>query len=396
MFNYFQSIKSSKIVQGCISPEEFLYQIKSGDDYANKVLEARDIFKNSKDSYTLFKQMNLPCYSLNFTFNEIRSNHTIREASGYIYLDIDNIKEIELSNPLIFASWVSLSGNGRGLLVKVNGLNKANFTNTYNEISKELNIHSDNGARKATQVNVLSYDPCLYLNNNSDTFIAISKKDQYSTKKTKKTIGTVMGSKYHNLRFDNLDELIENIEFDGEVIYDFKQKIKYAEAYIPFGGYHIGYRNNGLCGYAYQIRALNPQVNFKTLYNLLKIVNQEQCHPPLYNFKVRKIAESVMKTNKIAPIMNKTRRFVYSKDYQLNVSQRKSEMMKLINEGKKEKSKMKIEKAILDWDFETKGKITQKGIKEQTKLNIKTVKKYYPLFKSEIQLLNKNFSNNKT
>ncbi|ALJ05195.1 hypothetical protein APS56_08695 [Pseudalgibacter alginicilyticus] len=394
MFNYFPSIKSSDLVEGFVSPEEFLYQIKSGEDYANKVLEAREIYKSNKENYTLFKQTNLPCYSLNFTFNKIRSNDTINEASGYIYLDIDNNLEIELGNPLIFASWVSLSGHGRGVLVKVNGLNKANFSYTYNEISRELSIHSDNGARKATQVNVLSYDPDLYLNNTSNTFLAISKKDQYSTKKTKKTIGTVMGSEFHNLRFDNLDELIENIEFDGEVIYDFKQKIKYADAYIPFGGYQEGYRNNGLCGYAYQVRALNPKVNFKTLYNLLKIVNQEQCHPPLHNFKIRKIVESVMEIKNFAPIMNKTRRFVYNKDYQLNVSQRKSEMMRLINAGRTENSKIKIENAIYDWDFETMGKITQKGIRSITGLNLKTIKKYYPLYKSDIKLLNDNYAKN--
>ncbi|WP_204345550.1 hypothetical protein [Psychroserpens algicola] len=393
MFNCFTNIKSSSLVQGSITPEQFISLVKDGSEYSNKILAAREIYKTNSEGYTSFKLTNLPCYSLNFTFNKIRSNDTIKRASGYIYIDIDDNVEIELGNPLIFASWLSLSGHGRGVLVKVDGLNKANFSNTYNDISSELNINSDKGARKTTQVNVLSYDPYLYLNNNSDTFIAISKKDHYSIKKTKNTIGTVMGSEYHNLRFDNIDELIENVEFDGEVIYDFKQKIKYADAYIPFGGYQEGYRNNGLCGYAYQVRALNPKVNLKTLYNLLKIVNQEQCHPPLHNFKIRKITESVMKIKNIPAIMNKTRRYVYSKDYQLSVSQRKSEMMKLINKGRIEKSKMIIERTIYDWDFETMGKITQKGIQSITNQSLNTIKKYYHLYKSEIQRLNIEFTN---
>ncbi len=395
MFNYFPSIKSSDLVQGNVSPEEFLYQIKSGEDYANRVLEAREIYKSNKENYTLFKQTNLPCYSLNFTFNKIRSNDTINEASGYIYLDIDDNLEIELCNPLIFASWVSLSGNGRGVLVKVDGLNKANFSYTYNEISRELNINSDNGARKATQVNVLSYDPELYINNYSSTYEAILKKDQYSNiKREERTIGTVVGSSYVNLRFDNLDELIENIEFNGEVIYDFNKKIKYADAFIRFGGFQDGSRNTSICAYAIQVRALNPFIEFNILYNLLKKANQEHCHPPMLNSKIRGITKWAMNSKIIKPILNRDRRFVFNPEYKLSVVQKRSEAIKLINKERTAKSIKKIEGAIFDWDFETMGKITQKGIQSITEQSLNTIKKYYHLFKSEIQSLNLEYSRN--
>jgi len=384
------------LVQGSVTPEEFLYNIKSGEKHAKDIIKAREMYNSNKESYTLFKQTQLPCYSLNFTFNNKRSNDTINEPTGYIYLDIDDNLEIELNNPLIYASWVSLSATGRGILVKVEGLNKANFSETYNEISNKLNINSDNGARKVTQVNVLSYDPKLYVNNYSSTYKALTKKDHYSNiKNLDKTIGTVLGSKYHNLRIDNIDELMNNVEFNGEVIHDFNEKIKYAQAYIPFGGFQLGYRNTGMCGYAFQLRALNPKIEFKTLYNLLKKVNQELCYPPMLEFKIRSIAESVMKIKNIEPNLNKDRRFLYNPDYQLSVTERRSETMKLINDERKEKSKIKIEKVIQDWDFEAMGKITQKGIRLITKQNIKTIKEYYPLFKSEIQSLNAEYSKNK-
>lgn len=396
MFNYFSNIISSKFVKGSIKPEEFLHNIKCGETHTKDIIKVREIYNFDQEGYNEFKLSKLPCYSLNFTFNETRSNDTIIEPTGYIYIDVDGKLDIDLSNPLIYASWISLSATGRGILVKVDGLNKTNFSSTYNEISNKLNIKSDEGARKPTQVNVLSFDPELYVNNYSFTYLASEKKDHNSNiKKEKRTIETVLVSKYHNLRFDNLDELVENIEFNGDVIYDFNEKIKYADAYIHYGGYHKGERNNGLCGYAYQLRALNPSIEFNTLYNLLKKVNEAHCSPPLQTYEIRGIAKGVMNTKNIEQILNKERRFVYNPDYKLTTTEKRSETMKVINKERIMNSKKKIEETIKNWDFDTMGKITQKGIQSITKQSLNTIKKYYSLFKSDIQSLNTEFSKKK-
>jgi hypothetical protein len=69
-------------------------------------------------------------------------------------------------------------------------------------------------------------------------------------------------------------------------------------------------------------------------------------------------------------------------------------VIKIINQDRIGKSKLKIEKAIEDWDFITDNIITQKGLASKAKMNIKTIKKYYSLYKSEIQSLNKEYRTN--
>ncbi len=192
MINYYKCVKGQSTVLGSIEINEFLSIVKNGNEYLETIKEARSKHLKDRTTYDKIKVSELPCYTLNFTFDKKKSNETILASTGFIYLDYDNSTKIDTSNPLIFATWLSLSGTGRGILVKTSDLTLNNFKDTYHYIAKELNIEPDSQACKATQFNVLSYDPNLYVNYESRVWIIdntqINKKYQYSNTKKKKKL----------------------------------------------------------------------------------------------------------------------------------------------------------------------------------------------------------------
>lgn len=398
MINYYKCVTSSKKVLGSIEIQEFLDKIKEGDENLDNIIDAREYYDENAVKYVNIKRNLLPCYTLNFTFNHSRGNNNITGSTGYIYLDIDGTTDIDLTNSLIYATWISLSGYGRGALVKVDNLTHDNYSYNYELISKKLGVKSDNGAKKSTQVNVLSFDPNIYINNVSSSWLAIdTEKTHYSNNtKNNTTIPNVMGSfNIVPIRYDNLDELIENVEFNGEVIHDFKTKVKYSKVKIPYKGIPVGCRNSMLTGITYQKRALNPSIEKLHLFRYINKINRNDCYEPLSINEINTIVDYVMNVEDIKPVLNDERRFVFNSDYELSTREKRQEVMKVLNSDRVKKSKMNMEYAISVWDFETDGNISQKGLALKIPMNIKTVKKYYPLYKSDIRMLNNIYGSNK-
>ncbi|RXP46864.1 hypothetical protein EC396_13365 [Lutibacter sp. HS1-25] len=394
MINSFQCIKNSGNVLSSIKIEDFLSYVKEGNESLPYILEARSKFPNDKSSYYIIKTTKIPCYTLNFTFNKKKSNETINSNTGFIYLDYDKSIEIDTSNQLIFATWLSLSGTGRGILVKVDSLTLENFKYTYQSISKELNIETDHQACKATQSNVLSYDPNIYINYDSRVWVAndtqINKKYQHSNIKIEKeTICTVIGYTGTKVRYDNLNEITKNIDFNGEAIYCFEQKIQYAKCFLPIGKIKVTTRNKILSSYAYQLKALNPLIKEIDLWKIITYINNTRCEIQYPKNELDVIVKSIMSKGKIEPKLNATRRFFYNPDYDLSVKKRRQLSIKAINFEKTQNSIKRIEQIVNEWDFKKDGKITQKGIKAKGGGCLNTIKKYYHLFKKEINEFNK-------
>ncbi|GAA4282288.1 BT4734/BF3469 family protein [Gaetbulibacter aestuarii] len=399
MINYFKCATNSSKVLGSISIQEYLNKIQNGDDNLNYIKKARDLYFD-KASYSKIKINKLPCYTLNFTFNKYRWDENIIDSTGFIYIDIDGQTEINLSHTLLYASWISLSGKGRGALVKVKNLNPNNFFYTYDKLSEELGVTSDKKAKKRNQLNILSYDPDIYINDNSEYWTCKSNNlnyPHYSDKIKKTIIPTVLGENSNkDIRYDNLDMLLPKIDFDGEVLYDFKEKINFSKVKIPFKVIENGSRNNILSSIAYQIRALNPFMECDYLSRIMHKINKDKCIEPLQSSEINGMIRSIMNVEleDLKPIINASRRFIYNEDYDIPLKEKRSLTMTAINADRVKNSKQKIEKAIEEWNFETDGKITQKSLATATEMNKKTIEKYYPLYKSEIQLLNKKYHKN--
>ncbi|MFY0603259.1 MAG: hypothetical protein JXQ93_04875 [Flavobacteriaceae bacterium] len=382
--NVFENIKNPKVLSE-IDVYTFLDHIENPEtEILDKINKARSFYDSEKSEYQNIKA-SLPCFTLNFSFTQTKSNSTIKLPTGFIYLDIDKSTEINLENPLIFASWKSLSNNGRGILVKVNNLSLENFKTTYVELANKLNIKADIHAAKATQYCIHSYDKDLYYNDDSTTWEAT--KVQFKNPPLRgypyKKVNPKMGVK-KELRFSNIDEYYFN---DKDYLYFEDEKELIAQVNVP-RKINKGGRNSILYAIAYQIKALNSDISYESLSKLVYFINLKRCFPMLGRNEVENILHKVHSMEEIKPEINKEKRFLFNPSKGLTFNEKMNIINPILGERRSKKTIDDLKKYIEQWDVKTHGKLTQKSLQKLSGKNIKTVEKYYKLFKKEISEIN--------
>jgi len=122
-------------------------------------------------------KMQLPCVMFSGRFRE-RNTSGLIEHSGFICLDFDGIDNREelAADPYIYACWLSPSGNGVKALVKIP---TDDHYGSFLAIEKRYpNI--DRACKDVSRVCYESYDPDIYINEESDVF-ADQVKVEYET-----------------------------------------------------------------------------------------------------------------------------------------------------------------------------------------------------------------------
>lgn len=378
MISCYDHIKNPLVVEE-IDIYDFLDRIINPDpEILESINEARTSYKSgNKDIYNSIK-LTLPCFTLNFSFHERKLNKKIKAPTGFIYIDVDNPRPIDLTNPLIFACWRSLSESGYGVLVKVNGLSLDNFKYTYDEISEELGLDSDNRARRATQYTIQSYDKDIYINEDSTTWIAKELKRGHSVTYIKEEKDTTEWTTFDKVKYDNLDL----IDFDGEPYIFFPdEKEMTAKLWIP-QEIKKGSRNETLASIAYQFRALNPTMSYEAFESFILKVNSSRCKPPLDEEEVFPIIRRIDKTDILNPLLNKPRRIIFNPDFNFTKKEKIEISNRLNGERKSEKTREKINMVLKNWDFDKNGKVTQKKIAELSGTSPSTVKRHLNKIKS--------------
>ncbi|WP_276388977.1 BT4734/BF3469 family protein [Eudoraea chungangensis] len=378
MINSYNNIYSPQ-VNGEIDIYDYLDRIGNPDPRTKKlILLAREYKMNGDEvGYQKIKE-SLVCHTLNFSFNSKKSNENIIAPTGFIYLDVDNVDKINLSNHYVFSAWRSLSGAGYGLLVKVDGLTLENFKSTYESLGKELGIPLDSMAAKATQFTIQSYDKDLYLNNDSISWMAITTNTPTSSpyKKKKKRYTTEMGEE-ETIKYDNLHE----IDFDGQDYLVFPdEKYQAAKAFVP-RVILSGNRNSTLYSIGYQFKALNPNISLNYLSKKMHGINNGCCLPPMSENEVDKIILSIYELQDLEPFSNYPRRVVFNPETDLSVSEKRKIVNKVTGAIRSQKTLASLVSAVYNWDYWIDGRITQRKLKEHTKKNIKTIEKYYKQLK---------------
>ena len=263
-------------VSTVIALKSVLHIIKGGDDKLPLIQAARAVDK-ANPLYNTIKTTSLPTFRFNFLFDGSAANKNITVPTGLIYLDADNTDTIP-DSPFVLAKWKSLSNTGYGILVKVSGLTRNNYKDTYNHLSQLIGIDSDAGARKATQQTIQSYDPHLYHNPDAEVYVCTeSKKVSHPPiEKREKYIGTndtFSNSSEDAIRFNNIGEY-----FTGEyTVADyrvFNEKVMICSPYIPFN-IEEGKRNSTLFYLLSQYALLNPTVGKPWLKAIAGTINKK-------------------------------------------------------------------------------------------------------------------------
>lgn len=135
--------------------------------------------KNKTDRNELKKQLPAICFS--GTFNK-RNDNALIEHSGLICLDFDGYdkqkvllqdKENLSKNKYVFSVFISPSGNGLKVLVKI-PKDADNHINYFNSLMKHFNSsYFDKTSRNISRVCYESYDPLIYINENSSIWDTI-------------------------------------------------------------------------------------------------------------------------------------------------------------------------------------------------------------------------------
>ena len=158
---------------------KILDRIKNGSskETVRKVREE----KRKAERNEIKKQLPAICFS--GSFNK-RADNSIVEHSGLICLDFDGYakqkellqdKENFTKNKYVFSVFISPSGNGLKVLVKIPA-DPDNHVNYFNSLEKYFNsIYFDKTSKNLSRVCYESYDPLLYVNDNSSVWDTIEE-----------------------------------------------------------------------------------------------------------------------------------------------------------------------------------------------------------------------------
>ena len=135
--------------------------------------------KNKADRNILKKQLPAICFSGTFTKRE---DNSIVQHSGLICLDFDgytkqkellNDKENMSKNSFVYSVFISPSGNGLKVLIKIPE-DLDNHINYFNSLGKYFNSqYFDTTSKNLSRVCYESYDPLIYINENSSVWDVI-------------------------------------------------------------------------------------------------------------------------------------------------------------------------------------------------------------------------------
>jgi len=390
--NYYQNTKTPTVMSATTSQQWFSF-IKSSE-FSSLIERAR----SGEEDYNKVKLTKLPCVTYNFLYDSYKKDENIISSTGLLYLDIDNpsfdIRSIDRSK--VYAFYHSFGGYGWSLIIRVDGLNKKNFKYNYKLIVKELGLEEfiDINAIKASQYNVLSYDPNIQINNSSKVFIAedIIEEEKCTPtvsnkEREKKAYTHGGGTVFKPLRFDNLND----IEFEGDFTVNW-EGYDWVRCWIPIKKVNAG-RNNMLLSYCNNLVWLNPHITIERALKVIKSVNEIAFVTPIIEEHLIKIVLSVFKYKEdgsLRPkLFERKRKIVFKKNSGLNAEEKREIVLDICNKKKADDSKQKLYDIIESWDFEKYGKISIRKISVNFPISKKTVAKYWNEFKEYVNELNK-------
>ncbi|WP_035673253.1 VapE domain-containing protein [Flavobacterium sp. 83] len=158
-----------------------LEEIKTGKYKHSIVYLRKSLLEKKEEAYNKAKK-SLPAFTPSGKFVGGRKLEFLADYSNCIILDIDKLSKTDLQNAshlanqseFTFASFISPSGNGLKILVKINS-DKANHKEAFLLVQAHyeniLKLEIDKSGKDVTRLCFYSFDENLYLNENASVFI---------------------------------------------------------------------------------------------------------------------------------------------------------------------------------------------------------------------------------
>ncbi|WP_332021932.1 BT4734/BF3469 family protein, partial [Kaistella sp.] len=190
---------------------KILDDIKNGT-YRNAITYLRKSLAEDKKEAAERAKKSLPAFTPSATFKGGRKMEFLTNYNALVVMDIDKITKEKLTeskeklqnNEFVFAAFTSPSGNGLKVFVKV-ATDKTEHKETFLKLQAYfenlLQLEIDKSGKDITRLCFFSWDPDLYLNENSKEFSAIEPQKQPEIKKPAPTPSTQLPAS------DNYDAL---------------------------------------------------------------------------------------------------------------------------------------------------------------------------------------------
>lgn len=178
--NFNEVVENAKII-------EVLNDIKTGK-YINVITYLRKSLAESKmEAYERAKK-SLPAFTPSASFKGGRKLEFVTAYTQIVVLDIDKLTKEQLTNakalaqetPYTYSAFISPSGNGLKIFVKVNSAqenHKEAFIALQKFYEEFLGLPIDKSGKDITRLCFVSYDTDLYLNENATVYPVISTED---------------------------------------------------------------------------------------------------------------------------------------------------------------------------------------------------------------------------
>ncbi|MFA6924418.1 MAG: BT4734/BF3469 family protein [Bacteroidales bacterium] len=184
--SFFKDVKSKKAKDIDISE---VFEIIKSEKLFEQIQKVRNA--QTKEEKEAFKKQ-LPSITTSGTFKESHSSSDLIEHSGLIQIDIDKIDNLEdlqekiNKDELTHASFISPSGNGLKIIVKILP-DKNNHLQNFQYLEKyylqNYNLSIDKSCKDVSRLMFLSSDKNIYVNDNSK-MLDISKNQETSKLET--------------------------------------------------------------------------------------------------------------------------------------------------------------------------------------------------------------------
>jgi len=161
-----------------------LEEIKTGKYRPGIIYLRKSLAENKTEAYNKAKK-SLPAFTPSGKFVGGRKLEFLAKYSSCIILDIDklsaadlqNVKHLANQSEFTYASFISPSGNGLKILVKINS-DKADHKEAFLLVQAHyesiLKLEIDKSGKDITRLCFYSWDENLYLNENASTFVTLS------------------------------------------------------------------------------------------------------------------------------------------------------------------------------------------------------------------------------
>lgn len=159
---------------------KILSDIKTGV-YQNAITYLRKSLADNKTEAAERAKKSLPAFTPSATFNGGRKIEFLTNYNALMVLDIDKLEKEKLQqcktkirmDDFVFASFVSPSGNGLKIFVKVSTNaehHKETFLDLQRYFEELLEVEIDKSGKDITRLCFFSYDPELYMNEYAEVF----------------------------------------------------------------------------------------------------------------------------------------------------------------------------------------------------------------------------------